>query len=97
MVAMVVHDEPVMTLTKAQMAQVDVGVYDLHAVIDQRGHHAAHHPCAAESANEQQYDQCARHARHILRYGFLKARPWHVEVAHAYEHTQRRHREERYL
>ena len=75
----------------------DVGVYGLHAIIDQRGHHAAHHPCAAESANEQQYDQCARHARHILRYGFLEARPWHVEVAHANEHTQRRHREERYL
>lgn len=56
MVAMVVHELPVMTLTMADMMQVEakkyIGVYNLYAIIDERRHHTTHHPCAAEGANK---------------------------------------------
>ena len=72
-------------------------MYRLHAIVDKRRHHPTHHPCPRQCADEQQYDERTRHTCHILCDSLFKARPGHIEPPHAYEHTQRRHREQRYL
>ena len=72
-------------------------MYGLGAIIDKGRHHAAHHPCAAQGAYQQQDDKCARHAGHILGDGFLKTGPRHVKVCHAHQYAEGGRYEQRYL
>ena len=81
----------------AARSQEDARPYHLHAVVDECGHHAAHHPRAAQCADEEQDDECRPHVGYVVANGLFKGFPRHAQAPHAQRHAQGAHHEQRHL
>lgn len=63
---------------------------DLHPVIDERRHNAAHHPRSAQGTNEQKDDNGRCHIGDVKDDGFFKFLPRHFQKTHANQYAKGR-------
>ena len=74
-----------------------MGIDDLHAIIDEHGHNAAHHPRARQQADEQQDDDGRADAAHgAVDFG-LQLLPFLAEMEHGDKGGDARGEDERQL